>query len=156
MCDLDGLERLYAVTALTFLTMLCVHFAVRRRRLDLIMRYGWIVYVLSLVAVGVSLVLLNAGREPSLWVGGFLYLVWAIFGFIVEYVLHLTDWRSTVRWSVLVPYVLLYLATCMFYWWPLWPICKPLWILAGALYILQTVLNVRSHNPATTDASQAG
>jgi len=38
----------------------------RRSRLDLVMRYGWVVYALSLPPAGVSLVLHNAGREPSL------------------------------------------------------------------------------------------
>jgi len=147
MCELDTLERVHAVTALVFWRC-SVHFAVRRRRLDLVMRYGWIVYALSLPAAGVSLVLLNAGRESSLWLGSFLFLVWAIFGYVVEFTLHITDWRSSVRWEILVPYVILYLATCMLYWWPLWPLCRPLWYVTTALYVTQTVLNVRSHRPA--------
>jgi len=62
MCELSGLEWLYAVTALAFLLLLCVHYAVRRQRMDLIERYGWILYALSLPAAAVSVILLRAGQ----------------------------------------------------------------------------------------------
>ncbi len=145
MCDMDGLERLYAITALSFLTLLCVHFLVRGLRMDLVERYGWIVYALSVPAAAVSVTLLRGGKPWWLWLGGFLYLVWAAFGFAVEYVLRITDWRSSVRSPVFIPYVALYLATCMFYWWPFAQVCKPLWYVAAALFVLGTILNVRSH-----------
>lgn len=54
-----------------------------------------------------------------------LFLIWAVFGFLVEYLFTLS-WRSPVNWKIFIPYVGLYLATIMFYWWPLGEINKPL------------------------------
>ena len=80
----------------------------------------------------------------SFWLGGFLYLAWGIFGYVVEY-LKKIEWRSPIRWSIFGPYVLLYLSTCMFFWFPLALIWKPLWYLYAVLFIVSTILNVTSH-----------
>ncbi len=117
------------------------------------MKYGWIVYALSLPAAIVSVILLLGGETWSLWLGGFIYLVWAIDGYTVEYVRKL-EWRNPIRWSVFGPYVFLYLATVMFYWWPLGLISRPLWYLYAFLFLLSTILNVTSHK-RTQDGNQA-
>lgn len=144
---MGNLDALFVVTAFLFQIVLIILFAVRRRRLDLVLRYGWLVYALSIPAVGVSILLLRGGKSWSLWLGGFLYLIWAIFGFSVEYVKGI-QWRSPARWSIFAPYVLLYLATIMFYWWPLALVNKPLWYVYALLFVLSTILNVTSHNQA--------
>jgi len=109
-----SLENVFVVTAFALQAVLIVHFALRRWRFDLAMRYGRIVYALSIPAAGVSVVLLLSGAPWSLWVGGLIYLIWAVFGHVVEYVKGI-EWRSAPRWAILVPYVLLYLGTVMFY-----------------------------------------
>jgi hypothetical protein len=43
------------------------------------------------------------------------------------------------------PYIVLYLATVMFYWWPLALIYKPLWYAYAILFIVSTILNITSH-----------
>jgi len=91
-----------------------------------------------------SVILLLGGKTWSLWLSGFLFLVWAIFGYAVEYVKGI-QWRSPIRWSIFGPYVFLYLATIMFYWWPLGLINKPLWGVYALLFIASTILNVTSH-----------
>ena len=55
------------------------------------------------------------------------------------------EWRSPMRWPVGGPYLLLYLATVMFFWWPLAIIYKPLWYINTVLFIVSTVLNATSH-----------
>jgi hypothetical protein len=45
----------------------------------------------------------------------------------------------------MVPYVLLYLSTVMFYWWPVGLLSRPLWIAFAVLFVIGTVLNVTSH-----------
>ncbi len=137
-------EIVYAVSALAFQTVLVVHFAVRLISLDIAVRLGWIVYALSIPAAGVGIALLVAGADWSFAVAGLLFLVWATFGFVVEYVLRIS-WRSPIRWGVFVPYVVLYLATAMFYWWPLASISRVLWFTAGGLFVVATALNVASH-----------
>jgi len=141
---LGNLEILFAATALLFQIILIIHFALRKWRFYFAIRYGWIVYLLSIPAAIVSVVLLLGGMTWSLWLGGFLYLAWAAYGYIVEYVKKI-EWRSPIRWSVLGPYIFLYLATVMFYWFPLALISKPLWYIYAGLFIISIFLNVTSH-----------
>ncbi len=137
-------ETLYAATALLFQALLVAHFALRRWRFQLVLHYGWIFYALSLPAAAVSVALFAAGAPWYLWIGGGLFVVWAAFGGWVEYVRRL-EWRTPIRWSIFIPYIALYLATAMFYWWPLARVWQPLWYLAAALFVLANVLNAASH-----------
>jgi hypothetical protein len=145
MYGLTGLEILFVVWAFAFQVILIVHFALRKWAFDrYTQKYGWLVYALSIPAVVVSAILLLGGMPWSLWLGGFIYLVWAVFGYVVEYVKGIR-WRTPPRWPIFGPYVFLYLATVMFYWWPLGLISRPLWYLYGVLFVISTVLNVTSH-----------
>jgi hypothetical protein len=144
MFGLDNLETLFVVTAFLFQAVLIVHFALRKWRFNLAMRYGWIVYVLGVPAAAVSVLLLLGGQPWWLWLGGFIYLVWAIFGYVVEYIKEI-EWRNPIRWPIFGPYVVLYLATVMFYWWPLALIVRLLWYSYAILFIASTVLNLTSH-----------
>lgn len=144
MFGLDKLDALFVIWAFLFQFVLIIHFALRKWHFDVAMRYGPIVYALSIPAVTISMVLLLGGRIWSLWLGGFIYLVWAIFGYFVEYVRKI-QWRSPIRLQVLGPYVFLYLATVMFYWWPLALIRRPLWYVYAALFVVSTILNATSH-----------
>ena len=144
MFGLDNQETLFVVTAFLFQIVLAVHYSLRKWRFHLAMRYGRIVYALSVPAAAVSIVLL-LGRAPwSLWLGGLIYLVWAAYGYTVDYVKQI-QWRVPIRWRVAGPYLTLYLATVMFYWWPLGEIHRVLWYVQAALFVLSTVLNLTSH-----------
>ena len=162
MDGLDNLEILFVASALLFQIVLIIHFALRKWRFNLAMRYGWIVYGLSIPAAAVSVLLALNGKAWSLrmeervllhssaWLGGFIYPIWAIFGYTVEYI-RKTKWRDPIRWPIFGPYVTLYLATVMFYWWPLALISKPLWYVYAVLFIVSTVLNVTSHKGSNDD-----
>jgi hypothetical protein len=141
---LDNFEMLFVVTAFLFQLVLIVHFALRRWRFDTAMRYGPLVYALSLPAVAVSILLLLGGKTWELWLSGFLYVAWAIYGYTVEYARKI-EWRNPIRWTIGGPYVLLYLAAVMFYWFPLGLLSKPLWYAYGVLFLVSTYLNVTSH-----------
>jgi hypothetical protein len=112
-------------------------------------RWVPVVYALSIPAVLVSGLLISAGKPWWEWLGGCLYLVWGVFGYTVEYIKKI-KWRSPIYWPIFVPYLILYLATCMFYWWPLAHINKPFWYVAVVLFIIATDLNVSSHQRNTT------
>lgn len=53
-----------------------------------------------------------------------------------------------IRWPIFGPYVLLYLASVMFYWWPLALVSRPLWYVGAATFLVSTSLNVTSHKRA--------
>lgn len=145
MFTLSGQEKLYVVTAFTFQLLLLVHFILRKWVFDrYIYQFGWIVYALALPAAIVSIVLLHQGAEWWMWTGGFLYLIWAVFGYVVEYKLGIA-WRSPIHWPVFGPYIFLYLSTTMFYWWPLARVGKPLWYAYAVLFVIATILNISSH-----------
>jgi hypothetical protein len=107
-------------------------------------RWGWIVYALGIPFAGLAVGLLVAGAPWWMWTGGLLYLAWAAFGYFVEYVRRI-EWRSPIVWPVFVPYLVLYLATAMFYWWPLARIGWLPWLVATLLFVVATILNVTSH-----------
>lgn len=144
MLGLDRVEILYVATAFLFQAILIVHFALRRWRFDVAMRYGPVVYALSIPAAVVSVVLFLGDKGWSLWIAGFIYPAWAIFGYTVEYIREI-KWRTPPRWEILGPYLVLYLATVMFYWWPLADLYRPLWYAYAVLFIVSTALNVTSH-----------
>ena len=146
----DTLQILFVVTAFLFQIVLIIHFGLRKWRFDVAMRYGWIVYALSIPAAAVSVLLLLGGMTWSLWLGGFLYLMWATYGFTVEYIKRI-EWRNPIRWPIGGPYLFLYLATVMFYWFPLALVSRPLWYAYAALFIVSTILNVTSHKRSQDD-----
>lgn len=145
MSDLDNYDKLFIVWAFTFQIVLIVHFAVRKPFFEsYTVKYGWIVYALCIPAVIISIILMLGGKSWSFWLGGFLFLIYAAFGYWVDYVAKI-PWRNPLSLSIAIPYVFLYLSTVMFYWWPLWNLSRPLWFVYTILYVIATYLNIRSH-----------
>jgi hypothetical protein len=144
MFGLDNLEIIYVISAILFQIVLIIHFSLRKWYFDFALAYGWIVYALGIPYAAMSFLILLSGKAWTLWTGGFLYFVWGGYGYTVEYIKEI-QWRNPIRWPVLSLYLLLYLATVMFYWWPLAIISKPLWYVYAVLFCISTVLNVFSH-----------
>ena len=66
MDGLDNLEILFVASALLFQIVLIIHFALRKWRFNLAMRYGWIVYGLSIPAAAVSVSSQKTGEARTL------------------------------------------------------------------------------------------
>lgn len=107
-------------------------------------KFGWIVYALCLPALIISILLLLSGKSWSFWLGGFIFVVWAFYGYWIDYVKRI-NWRKPIRMDIMVPYLILYLSTIMFYWWPVALLHKPLWYVFGVLFMIGSVLNIKSH-----------
>ena len=145
MSDLDNWDKLFVVWAFLFQVVLIVHFTLRKPFFgSYTLRFGWIIYALCIPAVVISVILLLGGKSWSFWLGGFLFLLYAAFGYWVDYVMKV-PWRNPLRLSIMFPYVLLYLGTVMFYWWPLGLLSRPLWFVFAILFVIGTILNVTSH-----------
>lgn len=145
MFGLDKQDTLFLMRVFFFQIVLIIHFAVRKRFLEIYtVKYGWIVYALSIPAVVISIVLLLGGKSWSFWLGGFLFLIYAAYGYYVDYIKQI-PWRNPLVLSIMFPYVTLYLSTIMFYWWPLGLISRPLWDIYAGLFIISTILNITSH-----------
>jgi len=145
MTKLDNLDKLFVVWAFLFQVLLIVHFAIRKPLYEsYTMKYGWIIYALCIPAFVISIILMRGGKDWTFWLGGFLFLVFAILGYWADYVAQI-QFRSPFRPSIALPYVFLYLATMMFYWWPLGLLSRPLWFIYAILFVIATILNVTSH-----------
>jgi len=143
--NLDRLDKLFVVWAFLFQVILIIHFAIRKPLMESYTeKFGWIVYTLCIPAVVISIILLGGGKSWSFWLGGFLFLIFAAFGIWIDYVIQI-PWRNPLRLSIALPYVFLYLATVMFYWWPLGLLSRQLWFVYAILFVIATILNVTSH-----------
>lgn len=144
MSGLDNYDVLFVTWAFVLQVCLIVLFAIRKTNLDLILKYGWVFYLLCIPALIVSFIMIRGGKPFSFWLAGFIFLIWAILGLTVEYVFKI-QWRDPIYWPIFIPYVLLYLSTIMFYWFPVGILSRPLWYLYAAFFALGTYLNVTSH-----------
>ena len=143
--NLDKLDRLFVVWAFLFQIVLIIHFALRKPFFEsYTVKFGWIVYALSIPAVVISIILLRGGKSWSFWLGGFLFLIYAVFGYWIDYVIQI-PFRNPLRLSIAFPYLFLYLATIMFYWWPLGLLSRRLWFTYAILFVIGTILNITSH-----------
>lgn len=131
-------------TAFAIQAVLIVFFALRLWAYDTALEVGWIVYAAAVPALVISALLARSRLPWHFWIGGPLFAIWALFGFYVDIVKPIA-WRSPILPSVFVPYVVLYLAAQMFYWWPLARIRRPLWFAYAVVFAISTTLNLASH-----------
>ncbi|MGD8455054.1 MAG: hypothetical protein PVF83_01625 [Anaerolineales bacterium] len=145
MIRFDNLDTLFIIWAFFFQIALIIHFAIRKPLYESYTeKYGWIVYALSIPAAVISTVIFLGGKSWSFWLGGFLFLVYAAYGYRIDYVKKI-QWRNPLDKSILFPYITLYLATVMFYWWPLGLLNRSLWMVYAVLFVIATYLNITSH-----------
>ena len=138
--NIDKLDKLFIVWAFFFQIILIIHFAVRKPLMESYTnKYGWIVYALCIPAAIISIILMRGGKNWTFWAAGFIFLVYAAYGFWIDYVAKI-PFRNPLRMDVVIPYVILYLTTVMFYWWPIWRLDRKLWIVYAILYVIATVL----------------
>jgi len=76
MESLDNLDLLFIIWAFFFQIVLIIHFAIRKWYFkSYTLKYGWLVYALSIPAVIISFILLLGGKTWFFWIGGFLFLI---------------------------------------------------------------------------------
>lgn len=141
---MERFDKIFVFSSFIIQIILLIYFAIRKWNFDLALKWGWVVYALAIPALIVSLVLIRGGKPWFLWFAGFLYLAWAVFGYMVD-IARPIEWRSPIFWPAFLPYVLLYMATLMFYWWPLATIQRLFWYIYAGLFIVSTYLNISSH-----------
>ena len=140
----DRLDTLFVIFAFFVQVVLVVFFAARKWAFDMAMQFGWIVFALGIPAAILSVVLLIRGKPWYLWLAGFLFAAWAVFGYTVD-IARPVEWRSPILWPVFIPYVMLYLSSLVLYWWSVGFIGRPLWFAYAVLFLISTILNISSH-----------
>jgi hypothetical protein len=102
MFGLDSFDTLFILWAYFLEIVLVVHFAIRKPLYETYTRkWGWMVYALSIPGVVVSLILLIEGKSWSFWLGGFLYLIFAGYGFWIDYIKAIS-WRKPLRKDITI------------------------------------------------------
>lgn len=136
---------LFAGFALTSQLVLLVNFSIRRWKPQLEIRWGGLMYAMLGVPAFFLGVLLFLARQPWLFVGALLsFAAWAAFGYVVD-VRKKISWRSPPRWSVLIPYVILYVGSLLSLWVATWYVHVGAWIAFAVLYTVSSILNISSH-----------
>jgi hypothetical protein len=139
-----ALRTVFVVFAFAVQVLLAFNFAARNWRPALERKYGWIIYALAIVAVLLAIVF-PLGHQPAYAIlAPLIYAVWAGFGFYVDTYRHI-EWRNPPRLTVLVPYVLLFIASQFAFWIPLWYVGLGHWVAYGVFYVVNTALNLYSH-----------
>lgn len=144
MVEQNPLLSLFVTFAFISQALLIFNFAAIVWRPALQKKWGWIVYASGVIALPLG-VLLTASDLP--WYFGFacgLFTSWAFFGYSVD-ILWPVGWRKPIHWSILLPYVILYISTQFAFWTPLWFIWQGYWILYALLYVISTGLNISTH-----------
>ena len=144
MSNADRYDQLFIIAAFGLQVVLVIYFTFRKWAYKYAIKYGWIVYAFSIPALIISIILWRAGTPWFYWMGGILYAVWGLFGTFVDTVRQI-PWRTPPYWPVLIPYVLLFLSSQMFYWWPVGMLSRPLWYVYAVLFLISTSLNLTSH-----------
>ena len=146
----------FAAYAIASQALLIAYFASRRWARGFADRWGWIAYAFGVVGLPVGAWLAVAGSSWRLFVGPLLFAAWAAYGAWVDVVRRI-DWRPMtgsvrrpVNWTVLGPYVTLYLAAQMFLWWPMWDYWRQGWVVYLVLFVANTALNLAGHSGSST------
>jgi len=135
--------------ALGVLNNLCLItiFVLRRRRLDLVRRIGWLYFLLAVPAIWALVV---AQREAA--PGQYTVFLAIFLGFLAIEALY--DWvlkvpfRESMDWRLLVPYVALYVASNYGFIVMAWKFDSAArGVLMLALFVLQLVANLATHPP---------
>ena len=134
----------FAAFGIASQALLVAFFAARRWWPGVAKRYGWLAYALAAFGLPLSVWLFLGGQSWRLYVGPLLLALWAAFGASVDLWLRV-EWRWPIRWSVFVPYLVLYFFAQMFLWWPLWNVQRALWGCFLVLFVANTALNLRGH-----------
>lgn len=134
----------FSTFAIASQAILLAYFAGRTWLAPAAERFGWIAYAFGALGAPVGLWLVSDGASWRLYAGPLLFAAWSAFGAWADLGIKV-EWRRPVRWSVLGPYVTLYLAAQMFLWWPMWDYWRPGWVVYLLLFVANTGLNLRGH-----------
>ena len=144
MISQDMLQTGFVILAFVIQVMLVVDFAARNWKPSIEEKLGWLVYAMGLPASILGVLFLLNDQPWYYWTATLLFILWAAFGYVVDIVLGV-KWRSPAKWSIFIPYVILFISSLLAFCVPLWFIRPVLWIVYALLYATHTVLNMYSH-----------
>lgn len=134
----------FSVFGIVSQVLLVAFFSARRWRPVAATRWGWLAYGFAGLGLPVGAWMLVSGVSWRLFAGPLLMAAWAALGAYLDLRLRV-EWRNPIRWNAFGPFVTLYFFAQMFLWWPLWDTQRVAWGVFGALFIVNTALNLLEH-----------
>lgn len=144
---------LFIIFGLSSQVALVAFFVSRRWLKPASARLGILAYGFAGLGSILGMMLFLGGQSWLLYTGPLLMAAWAAFGLYLD-VWRRVEWRSPVRWRMLVPYVVLYFYAQMFLWWPLWDLARLAWLTFALTFVANTGLNLYGHTKAEADSEQ--
>ena len=140
------LEVFFFILGLVNSVFLIFIFLIRKNRLALLGRFGWVYLLLAIpAAYGIFLVVQEQKTvRYSIFLG--IFLVFILLEWLYDYVLKINfreNWRKNWKW--LVPYLSLYYAMNYGFVVMPWKTSLPWGLIMLGLFIIQIVANLRSH-----------
>ena len=125
--------------------LICI-FLIRKNRLDLLKRIGWIYFLLAIPAVyGIFLVFKEHETvRYSIFLG--IFLVFLFLEWLFDYVFKINfreNWKE--NWKFMVPYLVLYYAINYGFVVMPWKTHLPWGLVMLGLFIIQIIANLKSH-----------
>jgi hypothetical protein len=124
---------------------LIVIFILRRNRLDLIQRFGWIYLLLAIPAIyGIFLAVQDEALRHAIFLG--IFLAFLLMEWLFDFVLKINfreNWKKNWKW--VVPYLVLYYAMNYGFVVMPWKISLSWGIIMLGLFVVQIVTNLWSH-----------
>jgi len=103
------------------------------RAINHILGYG--IVALAVPAALALIGFVRAGAGSRQWAGAAVYLAFVVFMVVLEYVLHI-EFRSPVRYGILVPYLLLFFGSILLMGLPMFRMDRRLWLVTVATTLL--------------------
>lgn len=119
-------------------------FVVRKRRLDLVRRFGWLYLLLALPAAYAIVLVEQEHKAPQYTVFLAIYLAFLAIEALYDWILRI-PFREHLDWRLLVPYIALYLSSTYGFVVMVWKESVSGGILMLALFVVQILANVLTH-----------
>lgn len=119
-------------------------FVVRKRRLDLVRRFGWLYLLLALPAAYAIVLVEQEHKAPQYTVFLAIYLAFLAIEALYDWILRI-PFREHMDWRLLVPYIALYLSSTYGFVVMVWKESVSGGILMLALFVVQILANVLTH-----------
>jgi len=140
------IEGYFFILGLVNSLLLITVFIIRRKRIDLLQRFGWIYLLISVpAAYGIVLSIQeNAPSQYSIFLG--IFLVYLLMEWLLDHVWKLSfreNWKK--NWMWLVPYLALYYAVNYGFIVMPWKTTMIWGMIMLILFVAQIIANIRSH-----------
>ena len=140
------LEPFYFILGLVNNGFLIVIFLIRENHLDLLQRFGWIYFLLTIPAIYAIYLVQKEQKTQRYTIFLGIFLAFLAIEFLYDWILKI-PFRETMDWKLLVPYLALYFSMNYGFVGMTWKYySKPCGVVLLVLFVIQIITNIVSHS----------